>query len=104
MLNVQLWYVLPFSVSGPKHFFCEISSESRVPELFCFDEEDSMVDVGVDTFADGVSSSAPSVVDFGDDSEIAKGGCRSGSGSKSRSQSGSQCRSQSRSGSGSGSG
>ena len=59
MLNVQLWYVLPFLVSGPKHFLSEFSSESFAPECFCVDDEDTLIDVGVETFADCSSASTP---------------------------------------------
>ena len=96
MLNVQLWYILPFSVSEPKHFFSEFSSESFVPECFCVDKEETSIDVGVEKFADCFSVSTPSDdfsvalksssdrgVDFGDDRDVVMevSMSRSGSGS-----------------------
>ena len=81
-------------MSGPKHFFSEITSKSFAPECFCFDEEDTSGDVGVETFANGISASTPSGdfsvaltsrsdrgVDFWDYSGVVMGVSRSGSGS-----------------------
>ena len=43
------------------HYFSEVSSKLNVTELFCLSKENTSLEVGVATFLDGVSASAPSV-------------------------------------------